>query len=168
MRREDWKVVQLRVTEGASHGEQDFLILKSRRFRFWNGTDSTMTRHAVLWCGLVEKNCLGLNYLRQLMALSAAHLLMRAPQGKCSSLFMVELRRLPFGAVVTLGASSDVPVSELAPVDVLMTVLALAGSGSEIDVQQLRFHIRRFVAIDACGGTMCSEQSEFCCRVVES
>lgn len=29
MRREDWKVVQLRVTEGASQGEQDFLILKS-------------------------------------------------------------------------------------------------------------------------------------------
>lgn len=102
------------------------------------------------------------------MALGAAHLLMSAPQGKCSSLFMVKQRRLPFRGVVTLGASSDVRASELFAVDILVTVLALAGSGFEIHVQQFRFQVRRFVAIDARGGAMRSEQSEFGCRVVEA
>ena len=118
--------------------------------------------------GLVEQHSLGLYRPRQFVTLPAAHILMRAPQGKCRSLLVIKQRRSPPGTVVTLSTTGHIRLGELLAVDVLMAVFALGWRRLEIDVDQLPFKIRRLVAINAGRHPMRAEQREPRLRVIES
>lgn len=118
--------------------------------------------------GLVEQHCFGLYCPRHFVTVLAAHILMRAPQRECRSLIVIKQRRSPSGAVVTLLTMGHIRLGELLAVDVLMAVPALGWRSLEIDVDQLRFKIRRFVAIDAGGDPMRAEQGKLRLGVIES
>ena len=93
-----------------------------------------MASGAVLWCRFVEKNCLCGDHLRQLVTLGAAHILVCATEGEGGAFVVVEERRLPFRAVVALGAASDVGTCELLAVYVLMAIFTLCRRGLEIHI----------------------------------
>ena len=65
---------------------------------------------------------------------------------------MIEQRRLPLRAVVTVDAGSDSILDELPAVDIFVAVLALAGRGGEVGRDELRSHVGRLVTIYASGG----------------
>ena len=67
-----------------------------------------MAYRAILRCGLVKQDRLCGDYFRQLMAISAAHILMRPAQREGCALVVVEERRLPLHARVALGAVRNV------------------------------------------------------------
>src|SRR5215469_7906340 len=117
---------------------------------------------------LVEEHCLRFHWPRQLVTVSAAHILMRAPQREWSSLVVIKQRRFPPGTVVTPLTTCHIRVGELLAVDVLMAVFALGWRRLEIDVDQLPFKIRRLVAINAGRHPMRAEQREPRLRVIES
>ena len=127
-----------------------------------------MAGSAVLRRGLVDEHRLGSDHFGQLVAFGAAHVLVRAAQGKRRSLFMVKEGRLPLHAGVALSAARDVIFSKLLSVDVLVAVLALAGRRLEVHVHQFGFKIGRLMAIDARGRTVRAEQGELCLGVVEA
>jgi hypothetical protein len=83
---------------------------------------------------------------------------MRTAQGKVSSFLMVEERRFPLRAVMTLGTSSYVAFGELLSMDILMAVLALGRGGPEIGVEQFGLKVRGLVAIDASRSAVCAHQ----------
>jgi hypothetical protein len=87
---------------------------------------------------------------------------MRTAQGKVSSFLMVEERRFPLRAVMTLGTSSYVAFGELLSMDILMAVLALGRGGPEIGVEQFGLKVRGLVAIDAGRSAVRAHQGEFC------
>lgn len=68
------------------------------------------------------------------MTLGAAHILVCATEGEGGAFVVVEERRLPFRAVVALGAASDVGTCELLAVYVLMAIFTLCRCGLEIDI----------------------------------
>jgi len=127
-----------------------------------------VARRAIFGRGLVEHNSLSANYLRQLMTLRAADVLMGAPQRKSRPLLMIEQRRLPLHAVVAFGAARHLHLGELFAMDVLMAVLALCRSGLEVHVHQLGLEVRRLVAINARRRPMGTQQSELCFGVIEA
>jgi len=81
---------------------------------------------------------------------------------------MIEERRLPFRAVVTLSAASDVRFGKLLAVDVLVAILALSRSSLEIDVDEAGLKVGRLVAIATGRRTMRSQQRKLRFRVIES
>ena len=127
-----------------------------------------MAGDAILRRRLIEQNGLSRHHFGQLVALGAAHILMRPTQRECSSLLMVEKRRLPLHAVVALGTARNVGYSELFPVDVFMTVLALCRRGLEVHVHQLGLKIWRFMAVHTRRRAVCSQQHELRLGVVEA
>lgn len=117
---------------------------------------------------LVEQNRFALNHPAQLVTAGAAHVLMRASQCEGSSLIVIKQRRLPFHAVVALGAACDFGLRELLTMDVLVAILTLHRSGFEIDIQQVGFKVWRLVAVDARRSAMRAQEREFRLRVIES
>ena len=117
---------------------------------------------------LVEQNRFALHHPCQLVTAGAAHVLVRAPQCERSTLVVIKQRRLPFHAVVTLGAARNSGLCELVRMHVLMAVLTLHGSSFEIDIQQVRFKIWRLVAVDARRSAVRTQQRKFRLRVIES
>jgi len=73
---------------------------------------------------------------------------------------MIEERRFPLRAVVTLGTSSYVAFGELLAMDILVAVLALGRCGLEIGIQQFGLKVRGLVAIDASRSAVCAHQGE--------
>lgn len=127
-----------------------------------------MADRALLGRGLVEQHCLSLYQPGQFVTVSAAHILVRSPQRECCSLVVVEQRRLPPGTIVTLCTTCYVRLGKLPAVDVLMALLTLGWRSFEIDVDQLRFQIRRLVACNAGSRPMRTEQRKLRLRVIES
>ena len=108
-----------------------------------------MTSRAVLGRGLIKKHRLFRDQPGGFVAIPAAYVLVRAPQGERGPFLVIKQRRFPSRRVVTLGAASHVRFGELPAVDVLMAVFALRRCGTEIHIEQPGFEIRRLVAIDA-------------------
>ena len=126
-----------------------------------------MARRTILRRGLVEENGLRCHDLRQFVAVGAAYILVRPTQWKLRPLFVIEQGRLPFHAGMAFNAAGDAVFGELLSVDVFMTLLALLGSGLEVDVDQLGFEVRRFVAIDARGRAVRASELKVRLRVIE-
>ena len=128
-----------------------------------------MAGRAILWRRLVEENCLIGDDFVQFVTIGTLDVLVCATQGERGPLFVIEQRGLPFRAVVAVGAGgSAVFGDELFSVDVLVAVLALHRGSLEIHIDQLGFEIRRFVAVDARGCPVCSEQGELGLGMIES
>ena len=127
-----------------------------------------MTGGAILRRRLVEQNRLRRHHLRQFVALGTADILMSTAQRECSSLLVVEKRRLPLHAVVALGTARNVGYGELFPVDVFMAVLTLGRGRLEVNVDQLGFKIRRFVTVHARRRAVRSQQYKLRLGVVEA
>lgn len=104
----------------------------------------------------------------QLVASFAADVLVRALQGKCSPLIVVEQRGLPASAVVALGAGRDSALGKLSAVDVLMAFLTLRRRGLEVHIDQTRFLVGWLMAVHAGGGSMCAQQGKGSFRVIEA
>lgn len=115
---------------------------------------SSVAGGAVLWRRLIEENGLGIDDLFKLVAVCATYILMRTSQGKCCSLLVIKQRRLPFHAVMTLGAPCDVGLCKLLPMNLFVTVFALRGRRPEVYIHQPGFEVRRFMTIDARRCTM--------------
>lgn len=127
-----------------------------------------MARRTILCCGLVEEDGLCADHLGELVALRTADILVRPAQRERSPLLVIEQRRLPFHAVVAVGAAGDVRLRELLPVNVLVAILALSRSSLEIDVDEVSLQVGRLVAIAAGRRTMRSQQRKLRFRVIES
>ena len=128
----------------------------------------SVTSGAVFRSGLVEKHRLISDHFCQLVALGAAHILMGAPERKCSPFIVVKQRRFPLRRSVALAAMGYISLTKLLAVNILVTVFALCRSGFEVHVEQLGLQIRRLVAIHAGRYPMRAEQREFCLRVVKA
>jgi len=126
-----------------------------------------MAGRAILWRGFVEENGFVGDDFVQFVTISTLDVLVRATQGERGPLFVIEQRGFPFRAVVAVGARSSFPFGKLLSVDVLMAVLALHWGGLEIHIDQLGFEVWRFVAVDARGCPMCSEQRELGFGMIE-
>ena len=126
-----------------------------------------MAGRAILWSGLVEENGFVGDDFVQFVTIGTLDVLVRAAQRERGPLFVIEQRGLPFRAVVAVGARSSFPFGKLLSVDVLMAVLALHRGGLEIHIDQFGFEVRRFVAVDARGCPMCSEQRELGLGMIE-
>jgi len=68
---------------------------------------------------------------------------------------------------MAVDTAGDAVFGKLLSVYVFMTLLALLGSGLEVDVDQLGFEVRRLVAIDARSRAMRARQLEIGLRVIE-
>jgi hypothetical protein len=75
-------------------------------------------------------------------------------------LVVVEQGRLPFHAVVTLGAGRDSALRKLQAMNVRMACFALRRSCLEIRIDQPGFWSRWFMAADALGNSMSANQGE--------
>jgi len=69
---------------------------------------------------------------------------------------------------VTFRAARNISCGELLSVNVFVAVLALRGSGLEVDIHQLGFKVWRLVAIDAGRGAMRAEQNELRLGMIEA
>lgn len=127
-----------------------------------------MTRCAVLRSWLVEEHGLGRDYSRKLVALGAAHVLMRSTQRKLRPLLVIEQRRFPLHGCVALGTTRDVALGKLLSVNVLMAVFAQQRRSLEIHIHQLGFEVRRLVAIDTGRRTVGAQQGELRLRMIEA
>ena len=94
------------------------------------------------------------------MAAFAFHVTMDALQRERSAFVVIEQRRFPLGAVVTIGAGCGRALGELPAVNVFVTVLALVRRGFEIHVEQAGFQIWRLMAVDTSGGPVRPNQRE--------
>ena len=84
-------------------------------------------------------------------------------------LVVVEQGRLPASAVVAFGAAGNASsLRELRAVDVRVAVFTLLWRGMEINIRQLGFEVRGFVAVAAGDGAMRSGQREIRLGVVET
>lgn len=126
-----------------------------------------MAGGAVFRRGLIEKNRLRADHLRQLVTVCAAHILMRPAQRERRPLLMIEQRRLPFHAVVALDTAGNVGLRKLLSVDIFVAILALGRSSLEIDVDEASLKIGRLVAVAAGGRAMRSQQRKLRFRVIE-
>jgi len=122
----------------------------------------------LLGCRLVKEHLLAPDHPNLFVASFAADVFVQTLQGKGSAFVMVEQRRLPLRAVVTVGAGRDSIFRELLAVDILVALLTLGRRSGEIGRDELRFHVGRLVTIDAGGGLVRSHQWERCLRVVEA
>ncbi len=113
-----------------------------------------MTGGAILRSRLVEEDGLSVDNFCQLMTLRAANSLMSAAQREGCAGLMIKQGRFPFHAVMALCAPGDLRLSELFPVNVLMTVFALRGRRLEVHIDQLGFRTGRLVAIHARHGAV--------------
>ena len=127
-----------------------------------------MTGHAVLGCGLVEQDRLGVNGFGQFVTLCTLDVLMGATQREDGPLLVIEQGGFPFHAVVAVGAGGSLSLGKLLSVDVLVAVLALHRGGLEIHIDQLGFEVWRFVAVDARRRPVRSEQRELGLGMIES
>ncbi len=127
-----------------------------------------MTGSAVFGRRLVENHCLRSNYSRELMTLGAPHILVRTPQREFRALLMIEKRRLPLHAVMTLRAARYFCLGELFSVNVFMAVLALCRRPLEIHIEEVGLKVRRFMTVDARRRPMRSKQGELRLRVIEA
>ena len=127
-----------------------------------------MAGRAILWRGFVEENGFVGDDFVQFVTIGTLYILVCATQGERGPLFVIEQRGLPFRAVVAVGARGRVAFGdELLSVDVLVAVLALHRGGLEIHIDQLGFEVWRFVAVDARGYPMRSEQRELGLGMIE-
>ena len=117
---------------------------------------------------LVEEDLLSLEVAVVLVAPGAGHVLMQALQWKLRALVVIEVRRFPFGRVVTVDARRGAILDKLLTVNILMTFLTQEGSCREVCLDQLGLHIGRFVAIDASRDPVRSYQWKLSLRVVET
>lgn len=101
------------------------------------------------------------------MTIGAFHIRVHTLQRERRAAVVIEERRLPFVAVVAIGAECRVPFRELLPMRVLVALLALFGRGLEVHVHHRGLEVRRFVAIDAGGSAMCAQQWESRRRMIE-
>ena len=83
-----------------------------------------MASNAVFGRWLVEKYFLGSHFLEQLVTLAALNVLVCPAQWEGGPLLMVKQGRLPFHAVVAVGAWGGLALGELFSVDVHVAVLA--------------------------------------------
>ena len=127
-----------------------------------------MARGAIFWRRFVKENSFCRDDFRQLVAFGAAHILVRTAQRKNRQLIVVEQRRLPLHGGVTVNAMGGIAFGELFSVNIFMTLLALLGSGFEINVEQPGLQVGRLVAIDARCGTVSAGELEIGFRVIES
>lgn len=126
-----------------------------------------MAGRAFLRSWFVEQNRFAFDLAHQFVAVGALHVGMHALQREGGAPVVVEERGFPLGAVVTFGAGRNVSPRELLAMRIVVALLALFGSGFEVDVHHRGFEIRRLVAIDACGGAMRAQQGEIRPRVIE-
>lgn len=148
-------------------GPRNHRLLKAGRSTLGSGIGRPMASRTILWRRFVEEDRLCADHLGELVALGAAHILVRPAQRERSALLMIEQRRLPLDAVVAFGAAGDVRLRELLAMNVLVAILAPSRSRLEIDVDQASLKIGRLVAIAAGGRAMCSQQRELRFRVIE-
>ena len=66
------------------------MLFRSGSFGPMHWVRGSVARGTILRRGLVEENGLGRHHLRQLVAFSATHILVRAAQRKLGPFFMVE------------------------------------------------------------------------------
>lgn len=81
---------------------------------------------------------------------------------------MIKKRRLPFHAVVALGAARDLPLGKLLAMDVFVAIFALRGRAFEIHVQKPGFKVRRLMTADTWRSAVRSQQRKACLGVVET
>ena len=81
---------------------------------------------------------------------------------------MVEQRRFPLRAVVTISAGGDAILGELLAMDFLMTVFALCRSRCKVCRNEFGLHVRRLVTIDACRSLVGANQGKVRFRVIEA
>ena len=92
---------------------------------------------------------------------------MSAPQREGRPLFMIKQGGPPLRAVVALGAACDVCHGKLLSMDILMAVFTGGRRRLEVDVGQIGFEVRRFVAVSAGGRAVSTKQRKFGLRVIE-
>ena len=126
-----------------------------------------MADRAFLRSWFVEQNRLAFDLAHQLVAISAFHIRVHALQRKGGAPVVIEERRFPFGAVVALGTGRYIAFRKLLAVRVFVALLALFGRGLEVRVHHRGFEIWRFVAIDAGGRAVRTQQRESRRRVIE-
>lgn len=126
-----------------------------------------MAGSALLRRGLVEQDRLAVHSPVELMAILALYVLVHALEREAGTSIMVKKRRAPLRAVVAFCASRHRGFGELLPVNVLMTLLAPARSGLEVNVCEIDLHVGRLVTIHACSCPVCSQQRERSLRVIE-
>ena len=127
-----------------------------------------VARGTIFWCGLVEQDRLGGNNTREFVALCALYVLMGAAQGEVGPRVVIEQRRFPLHAGMAFCAASHFAFGELFTVNVFVAIFALRWHGLEVDVDELGFEIRRLVAVDASGRTVCAQQWELGFRMIEA
>ena len=110
--------------------------------------------------GLVEQNAFAIYHARQFMTRLTAHVAMRTLQRESGSRVVIEQRRFPLHAVVTLRARRLLAFRKLPAVNVLVTLFTGRRRCFEVRINQLGPHVRRFVAVDTGRGTVSSEQRE--------
>ena len=118
-------------------------------------------------CGFIKQDLLVGDGSKLGVARRAAHVLVSSLQGK-RGFFVIEQRRPPFGAVVTLGTTRNVQFGKLSSVNVGVTLFAKFGCGFEVRFPQLRPHVGRLMTINACDGAVRADQRKLCCAVIES
>jgi len=121
----------------------------------------------ILRSGLVEQHGFAFDLPHELVAIDAFHIRVYALKRKSSVSIVIEQRRLPLGAVVAFGTGRHVSFCELLAVRIFVALLAVFRRGLKVDVHHRSFKIWRLVAIDAGGGTMCTQQRESRLRVIE-
>lgn len=102
------------------------------------------------------------------MTLRAVNILVRASKWKIRVFLVVEQRRFPFHRSVALGTARDVALGKLLAMNILVAIFALRRSSFEIHIKQLRFQVRRLVAVDARRCTVRTLQGELRLRVIET
>lgn len=117
-----------------------------------------MTGSTFLGGRLVEENGLAGDQPGQFVTVGAADIAMNSVQGEFGPLVMVEERGFPFQAVVAFHTMSDSGFGKLLPVRTLVAVFTDGGRSFEIHIDEPGFEVGRFVAIDAGGGAMGSQQ----------
>ena len=127
-----------------------------------------MAGFTLLRRGRVEEHRLAGDKFRQLMAISAADILMGAAQREIRPPVVVEERGLPLHRIVAVGAVGDFSLGKLLAVDIFVAIFALRGRGLEISVDQFGPEVRRLVTVHARGGAMSAQQRERGSRVIES
>ena len=102
------------------------------------------------------------------MTFPALYVLVRSSQREGSPFFVIKQGWLPFHAVVAVRAGRCLTFGELLPMRILVAVFAQSGGGLEIHTYQLGFKVRRFVAIDAGGSAVRSQQGKLGFGMVEA
>ena len=127
-----------------------------------------MAGYAVLGRRFIKQDPFCSDFLEQLVAFPALHVLVGPPQGEGSPFIVVEQGRLPFHRVVAVGARGRFPLGELLSVDILVTVLAHRRRRLEIGIDELGPEVRRLVTVDARRRPMRTLQRELGLGMIET